>query len=86
MKNFEPIFDFGKIKSRAPFDQVLFEAISALSGIGMSMGLTPELSEPGKFVIIALMLIGRIGILAFGIALATRDPRTHDPEDADIVL
>ncbi len=71
---------------RAPFDQVLFEAISALSGIGMSMGLTPELSEPGKFVIIALMLIGRIGILAFGIALATRDPRTHDPEDADIVL
>lgn len=71
---------------QAPLDQVLFEAISALSGIGMSMGLTPELSEAGKLLIIGLMLIGRIGILAFGIALATRDPSTHDPEDADLVL
>lgn len=74
------------LTEQAPFDQVLFEAVSALSGIGMSMGLTPHLSEPGKYLIIALMLIGRIGILAFGIALATRDPRTDDPDDADLVL
>lgn len=70
----------------APFDQVLFEAISSLSGIGMSMGLTPSLTDAGKGIVIALMLIGRIGILSFGIAIATRDPRDHDPEDADVIL
>jgi trk system potassium uptake protein len=70
----------------APFDQILFEAISALSGIGMSMGLTGQLSDAGKALVIILMYIGRVGILAFGIAIATRDPRTDDPEDADVVL
>jgi trk system potassium uptake protein TrkH len=70
----------------APFDQVLFEAISSLSGIGMSMGLTPALSDAGMVIAMGLMFIGRVGILAFGIAIATRDPRDHDPEDADVVL
>lgn len=70
----------------APFEHVLFEAISALSGIGMSMGLTSALSEAGTWIVIALMFIGRIGILAFGIAIASRDARDHDPEDADVVL
>jgi trk system potassium uptake protein len=70
----------------ASFEDVLFEAISSLSGIGMSMGLTPALTDAGKAIVIALMVIGRVGILAFGIAIATRDPRDHDPEDADVVL
>jgi trk system potassium uptake protein len=74
------------ITETAPFEQVLFEAISALSGIGMSMGLTGSLSDAGMVIVMALMFIGRVGILAFGIALATRDPRDHDPEDADVVI
>lgn len=54
------------------FDRLLFEAISALATVGLSLGVTGELSDPGKAVIIALMYIGRVGILAFGVALAVQ--------------
>lgn len=71
----------------AGFMPVMFEAMSALSGIGMSMGLTGSLSDAGLWVTMALMLIGRIGILAFGLALATRaHDAEHDPEDAHLML
>ncbi|MFS0674009.1 TrkH family potassium uptake protein [Ornithinibacillus sp. 179-J 7C1 HS] len=45
--------------------QIVFEASSAFGTTGLSMGITPELSSIGKIVIIALMFIGRIGILSF---------------------
>ncbi|MRH44549.1 TrkH family potassium uptake protein [Aquibacillus halophilus] len=44
---------------------IMFEVSSAFGTTGLSMGITPELSEIGKIVIIALMFIGRIGILSF---------------------
>lgn len=47
------------------FMQIVFEASSAFGTTGLSMGITPELSSIGKVVIIALMFIGRIGILSF---------------------
>jgi trk system potassium uptake protein TrkH len=80
---------FGLLLSEpdAGFMPVMFEAMSALSGIGMSMGLTANLSEAGLWITMALMLIGRIGILAFGLALAVRArDAEHDPEDADILI
>lgn len=70
----------------ATLDRVLFETISSLSGVGMSQNLTPTLSDAGLWIVMALMLIGRIGILAFGVAIATRDDRDHDPPDAEVVL
>ncbi|MEN2768899.1 TrkH family potassium uptake protein [Ornithinibacillus xuwenensis] len=45
--------------------QIIFEVSSAFGTTGLSMGITPELSSIGKIVIIALMFIGRIGILSF---------------------
>ncbi len=45
--------------------EILFEVSSAFGTTGLSMGITPELSSAGKVVIIALMFIGRIGILTF---------------------
>ncbi len=51
------------------FIQVLFEIISALGTVGLSLGITPYLSSVGKIVIISLMLIGRIGPLAIGFSL-----------------
>jgi Trk-type K+ transport system membrane component len=32
------------------------------------------------------MFVGRVGILSFGLALAAKDERKDDPEDADVVL
>ena len=51
------------------FIALLFEAVSALGTVGLSVGITPYLSLVGKLVIISLMLIGRIGPLAIGFSL-----------------
>ncbi len=51
------------------FLPVLFESVSAIGTVGLSMGITPNLSVPGKLVIIALMFAGRCGPLTIGLAL-----------------
>lgn len=51
--------------SRGLFIEVLFEEISALGTVGLSMGLTAKLSMVGKWVITFLMFIGRLGPLIF---------------------
>lgn len=55
-----------------PFLDLLFEAISALSTTGMSRGLTPTLSTPGKTILIVMMFAGRLGPLTLIYILATR--------------
>lgn len=47
----------------------LFEATSAFGTVGLSMGLTPELSPIGRICIIVMMFIGRLGPLTIGYAL-----------------
>ncbi len=68
------------------FATLLFEAISAVGTVGLSMGATAGLSALGKLVIIVLMLGGRVGILSFGIALATRDQTPEEERDTEVVL
>jgi Trk-type K+ transport system membrane component len=46
-----------------PLLTVAFECFSAYSTVGLSLGFTSTLSEPSKYVIIAVMFIGRIGML-----------------------
>ncbi|HET8839450.1 MAG TPA: potassium transporter TrkG [Flavobacteriaceae bacterium] len=43
--------------------QVAFETFSAYSTVGLSMGITPDLSSSSKYVLIFLMFFGRIGIM-----------------------
>lgn len=52
------------------FETALFEVISALGTVGLSMGATGELNDVGKMIIIAVMFIGRVGILIFFLAFA----------------
>lgn len=47
----------------------LFEVVSAFSTVGLSRGMTSELSGLGKCVITITMLVGRIGILNFFFSL-----------------
>ena len=68
------------------FSTVLFEAISAAGTVGLSMGATAGLTPIGKLVIIVLMVGGRLGILSFGIALATRDETPAEERDSEIVI
>jgi trk system potassium uptake protein TrkH len=51
--------------SRESFLAYFFETVSAFGTVGLSMGVTPELSIWGKFWIILMMIIGRVGVLTF---------------------
>lgn len=48
---------------------LIFESVSAYSTVGLSLGITSEMSQPGKLVLIFSMFIGRVGTLTFLIAL-----------------
>ncbi len=53
-------------------DKIVFETASALGTVGVSMGITGDLSNAGKIIVICLMFIGRVGVLTFGFALLAR--------------
>lgn len=57
------------------FLMILFEAASAFGTVGLSIGLTTQLTLTGKIVIIALMFIGRLGPLTLSYALGPKQGR-----------
>lgn len=50
-------------------EDIIFEVASALGTVGLSTGVTGDLTNIGKVTIIALMFIGRLGVLTFGLAI-----------------
>lgn len=46
-------------------DQAVFEVVSALATVGLTLGITSTLSAAGKIILILLMYVGRIGALTF---------------------
>lgn len=53
---------------------IAFEVVSAACTVGLSLGLTPQLDEVGRAVIMLLMFLGRVGPLTLGFFLATQLP------------
>jgi len=60
-----------------PFIALLFETVSAFGTVGLSMGITPELSQLGRIIIMITMFIGRLGPLTIGFALAKKKEKEH---------
>ena len=58
------------LTEHAPMLDILFEAVSALGTVGLSRGLTSQLTSQGEFIIIVLMFIGRVGPLTLAYILA----------------
>ncbi len=54
------------------FMMYLFEATSAFGTVGLSMGLTPELTPAGRILIILTMFAGRLGPLTIAFAITKR--------------
>lgn len=46
------------------FLSIVFESFSAFGTVGLSLGLTPNLSVPGKIVIMGTMFAGRVGLIS----------------------
>lgn len=72
----------GSGRPRHDFLDMLFEASSAFCTVGLSTGLTAELTDPGRLIIIACMYFGRIGPLTLVLALGARKAqRFQYPEE-----
>ena len=56
----------------ASLEYILYEVVSAFATVGLSLGLTPELSVIGKLLIAITMYIGRVGVLTLFLALSNR--------------
>ncbi|MFB1098363.1 TrkH family potassium uptake protein [Terribacillus sp. JSM ZJ617] len=77
------------LASIEPFSltEVLFEVCSAFGTVGLSLGITPELSDASKIVLMLLMFLGRVGILTFLYSLQ-RNSQTanfHYPKERIII-
>ncbi len=55
-----------------PIMELVFEQVSAFSTVGLSTGVTSDLSFMGKIVIMVSMFVGRIGTITLGLALSRR--------------
>jgi len=66
---------------------IMYEATSAFGTVGLSLGLTPKLSNIGKVLIIILMFCGRVGPLTIAMALASskKSALYKFPEDRILV-
>lgn len=56
---------------------IMFEVISAIGTVGLSMGITPLLTITSKILIMLLIYIGRVGLISF--FLAFQDNQTPAP-------
>jgi Trk-type K+ transport system membrane component len=65
--------------------KIIFESFSAFGTVGLSLDLTPKLSDPSKYILIILMYIGRMGsitlllslVKAYGSASLYRYPKEN---------
>lgn len=73
----------------ASFMEILFEIISAFGTVGLTLGLTPQLTFIGKLTIIVAMFIGRLGPITMAVALMMRQGKDKEniqyPEERILV-
>jgi trk system potassium uptake protein TrkH len=64
------------------FLKILFETVSAFATVGLTMGLTPELTWIGKIMIILTMYAGRLGplTLTYGLGVKNEKELYRHPE------
>ncbi|MDI3390315.1 potassium transporter TrkG [Streptomyces sp. B-S-A8] len=73
--------------TRYPFEQVLFEVVSAFATVGLSTGITADLPATGQLILTLLMFVGRLGpiTLVSALALRERTRRYHLPEERPVI-
>ncbi len=75
-------------KTRSQFLAYLFETISGLGTVGLSVGITTHLDVLGKLVVIFIMFIGRVGLLSVMSVLTgvTARPRPYYYVEEDVMV
>ncbi|MDD7267554.1 MAG: potassium transporter TrkG [Lachnospiraceae bacterium] len=68
------------------FEELIFEAISAMATVGVSMNLTAKLNVAGEIIIMMLMFIGRVGPLTFFLSMMQRERREIKYAETNILI
>lgn len=55
------------------FDVALFECVSGFATVGLSLGVTPDLTAFSQLVLVLLMFTGRVGVMTVGVAALFRN-------------
>ena len=74
------------LESNYEFIQILFEVVSALGTVGLSTGITPELSDISKFILVLVMFLGRLGLLTIASIWYSKElPNSKYSEESIII-
>lgn len=68
-----------------PF-HLLFETISALATVGVTMNVTPNLGPVGRVIIMILMFIGRVGPITVLLSLRQKTEKTINYAKTDLMI
>ena len=63
----------------APFLDIVYETVSACATVGITRGITAQLSTIGKCIIIGTMFLGRVGPISLALALSA------DKQNQDVI-
>jgi trk system potassium uptake protein TrkH len=66
-------FTLSLTEPQIALERLLFEAVSAFSTVGLSLDVTPQLSEIGRLIVVLMMFAGRLGPLTLVLLLTARE-------------
>ncbi|MBD5175714.1 MAG: potassium transporter [Bacteroidales bacterium] len=74
------------LQPELPLRGVLFESFSAVTTVGLSFGITPQLGAASKIVICAAMFLGRVGIISVLCGIVGNQPDRSDMFPTDDLI
>ncbi|MCA1065156.1 TrkH family potassium uptake protein [Rossellomorea aquimaris] len=70
---FTALFLLNITERQSTFLSILFEVVSAFGTVGLSMGITASLTAIGKWILIIVMFVGKLGPLTLAFSLSRPD-------------
>jgi trk system potassium uptake protein len=81
------LFGLALCDPQMPLRSQLFEVVSALSTVGLSTGITAQLSPASQLLLCALMFIGRVGPLSLMLSVVRMErPTRYQYPEEDLVV
>ncbi len=81
------VFGLALCDPQMPLRSQLFEVVSALSTVGLSTGVTAQLSPGSQLVLCLLMFIGRVGPLSLVLSVVRMErPTSYQYPEEDLVV
>ena len=81
------VFVMTVLEPHLPLKAIIFECVSAFGTVGSSLGITAQLGDAAKLLLVVLMFLGRVGLvtLAQGILHQYKNQNYQLPKDSIII-